>query len=77
MDVLTGFVGATRVDTGHDALSDLIANLLHLARGRGFDTQLLVDRAINVMRAEIVEDDEGDMNSIQARFLGLLPDDGR
>ena len=37
LDALTGFVAATRVNTARDAVADLIANLLHLARGRGLD----------------------------------------
>ena len=76
LDALTGFVGATRVDTGHDAISDLIANLLHLARGRGFDAQSLNERAVNLMTIEAKEEPDGDMALVQSRFFALLPDDG-
>ena len=75
MDALTGFVAATRVDTARDAVADLIANLLHLARGRGLDVDLLLDQTRRLMAEEFAEDAEGDMATVQARFRELLPDD--
>ena len=72
---LTGFVAATRVDTARDAIADLIANLLHLARGRGLDMDMLLDQTIKLMAEEFAEDPEGDMAAVQARFRELLPDD--
>ena len=72
---LTGFVAATRVDTPRDAIADLIANLLHLARGRGLDVDVLLDQTRKLMTEEFAEDPEGDMAAVQARFRKLLPDD--
>ncbi len=75
LDALTGFVAITRVNTAHDAVADLIANLLHLARGRGFDVDLLLHQTRKLMTEEFAEDPEGDMAAVQARFRELLPDD--
>ena len=75
LHALTGFVEATRVDTARDAIADLMTNLLHLARARGLDEQLLVQQAIGAMAEELVEDMEGDMTTVQARFQKLFPDD--
>lgn len=72
---LTGFVAATGVDTARDAIADLIANLLHLARGRGLDTDWLLDQTRKLMAQEFAEDAEGNMTAVQARFRELLPDD--
>jgi hypothetical protein len=75
MDALTGFVAATRVNTARDAVADLITNLLHLARGRGLDVDLLLNQTRKVMAEEFAQDPEGDMAIVQARFRELLPDD--
>ena len=75
MDALNGFVAATEVDTAHDAIADLIANLLHLARGRGLDVDVLLDQTRKLMAEEFAEDAEGDMAAVQARFRELLPND--
>jgi hypothetical protein len=75
MDALTGFVAATRVNTARDAIADLIANLLHLARGRGLDVDLLLDQTRKLMAEEFAQDPEGNMAAVQARFRELLPDD--
>ena len=72
---LTGFVAETRVDTARDAIADLIANLLHLARGRGLDVDVLLGQTRKLMAEEFAEDPEGDMAAVQARFLEMLPDD--
>jgi hypothetical protein len=72
---LSDFVVATRVDTARDAIADLIANLLHLARGRGLDVDLLLSQARGLMAEESVQDAEGDMAAVQARFRELLPHD--
>jgi hypothetical protein len=75
LDALTGFVAATRVNTARDAIADLIANLLHLARGRGLDVDLLLDQTRKLMTEEFAEDPEGDMTSVQKRFRELFPYD--
>lgn len=75
LQALTGFVDITKVDSADDAISDLIVNLLHLARGRGLDAIALADRAKCGMTAESAEDPDGDMESIQARFSALIPRD--
>jgi hypothetical protein len=72
---LSDFVVATRVDTARDAIADLIANLLHLARGRGLDVDLLLDQTRKLMAEEFAQDPEGNMAAVQARFRELLPDD--
>jgi hypothetical protein len=72
---LTDFVAVTGVDTARDAIADLIANLLHLARGRGLDVDLLLDQTRKLMTDEFAEDPEGDMAIVQARFRELLPND--
>jgi hypothetical protein len=75
MDALTGFVAATRVDTARDAVADLIANLLHLARGRGLDVDLLLNQTRKLMAEEFAQDTEGNMAAVQISFRELLPDD--
>jgi phage terminase small subunit len=75
LDAVSGFVADTRVDTATDAISDLIANLLHLARGRGINPELITDRSLATMSAEAIEDDEGDMAQVQFAFRALLKDD--
>ena len=75
LDALADFVAATRVDTARDAVADLIANLLHLARGRGLDVDLLLDQTGRLMAEEFAQDPEGNMTAVQARFRELLPDD--
>lgn len=73
LQALTGFIDTTKVDAADDAISDLIVDLLHLARGRGFDAIALADRAKRAMIAEAAEDPDGDMPLIQARFSKLIP----
>lgn len=75
LSALTDFVAATGVDTGRDAVADLIANLLHLARGRGLDMDMLLDQTRKLVAEEFAEVPEGDMAAVQARFRELLPDD--
>ena len=72
---LSGFVISTRVDTASSAIAELIADLLHLGRGRGFDTYLLVERAHQMMTVEFAEDPEGNMNRVQQDFAHLLAED--
>ena len=72
---LTGFVAETRVDTARNAIADLIANLLHLARGRGLDVDVLLSQTQKLMAEEFAEDPEGEMAVVQCRFRELLPDD--
>ena len=73
LGALGDFVSTTRVDAASDAIGDLIANLLHLARGRGLDTDRLLANAAAVMAEELAEDEEGDMQAVQRRFRTLLP----
>lgn len=73
--VLTEYVELTGVDTASSAISDLIGDLLHLGRGRGFDVPLLVERAHGMMMEELEEDAEGDMAKVQSSFRSLLEDD--
>ena len=73
LGALGDFVSTTRVDAARDAIGDLIANLLHLARGRGLDTDQLLANAAAVMAEELAEDEEGDMQAVQRRFRTLLP----
>jgi len=75
LSALTDFVAETGVDTARDAIADLIANLLHLARGRGLDMDMLLDQTKKLMTEEFAEDPEGDMTSVQERFRELLPND--
>ena len=72
---LTGLVAETRVDTARDAIADLIANLLNLARGRGLDVDVLLSQTQKLMAEEFAEDPEGEMAVVQCRFRELLPDD--
>lgn len=69
---LLGFVAETGVDTAREAIGDLIADLLHLGRGRGYDTLSLIDRAHRMMMEEVAEDPEGDMALVQRAFASLL-----
>lgn len=73
LQALAGFVDATKVDSADDAISDLIVDLLHLARGCGLNAIELADRAKRGMMEEFTEDPEGDMGSIQERFFALIP----
>lgn len=70
---LAGFVENTGVDTAQDAATDLIANLLHLARGRGLDTERILTNAAGMLDEELRLDAEGDMASVQQDFRTLLP----
>jgi hypothetical protein len=72
---LTPFVRNTGVDSARDAIADLIANLLHLARGRGLDVDLLLDQTGKLIAEEFAQYPEGNMAAVQARFRKLLPDD--
>ena len=72
LSALSVFVAETGVDTAKEAIGDLIADLLHLGRGRGYDTLSLIDRAHCMMMAEIAEDPEGDMTLVQRAFASLL-----
>lgn len=76
LTALTGFVDETGVDTATSAISDLLANLLHLGRGRGFDTQLLIERAHAMMLEEVREDPEGKMAAVQTKFRLIVKADG-
>jgi phage terminase small subunit len=71
---LGDFVNRTKVDEPSDAISDLIANLLHLARAKGLDPEALADRAVKVMRAEEEEDDDGDLAAVRRQFEKLVPE---
>lgn len=72
---LMGFVAETGVDTAREAIGNLISDLLHLGRGRGYDTLSLVDRAHRMMMAEFAEDLEWDMALVQKAFASLLEDE--
>lgn len=76
LTALSGFVVETGVDTATSAISDLLANLLHLGRGRGFDTRLLIERAHAMMLEEVKEDFEGNMAAVQTNFRRLVGEDG-
>ena len=69
------FVASTGVDCAHDAIADLITDLLHLARGRNLDTEKLCADAQAMFRTETKCDAEGDMEDIQNRFRQTLPED--
>ena len=58
---LEGFVVDTRVDDAEDAIADLLTDLLHLARARGFAPQALINRATAMMQEELEQDEEGDL----------------
>ena len=73
LSALGGFVERTRVDTGQDAITDLIANMLHLARGRNLDTERILTNAASMVEQEVGEDEQGDMASVQQHFRTLLP----
>jgi hypothetical protein len=72
LSALHGFVETTRVDTAQDAVTDLITNLLHLARSRGLDLDRIQSNAAGMLAQEIREDSDGDMTSIQRDFRSLL-----
>ncbi len=76
LDALANFKASTRVDSARDAIIDLLADLLHLAKGRGFDPEQLAQQAFVTMTGEFAQDTSGDMKSVQAQFRNLLPDDG-
>ena len=69
---LADFRHRSGVDTARDAIVDLITNLLHLGRGRGLDTGLLISQSVAIMREELEQDEEGDMANVQATFLQLF-----
>ena len=75
LEALTGFVKTTQTDTAHEAISDMIVDLLHLARGRGLDTQLMLQQAHGLMAEEARDDLEGDMAEVQVQFATLLSSD--
>ena len=75
LSALSGFVAETGVDTAREAIGDLICDLLHLGRGRGYDTLSLIDRAYRMMLTEFAEDPEGDMAIVQQAFATLLEDE--
>ena len=75
LEALAGFVRDTRVDNARDAVADLIANLLHLARCRGLDIDLLLEQTRRLMAEEFAQDAEGNMAAIQVRFCELLAHD--
>ena len=72
LSAIEEFVAQTGVDTASSAIGDLMANLLHLARGRGLDTLLIIDRAYEMMINEFAEDTEGHMKLVQRSFRNLL-----
>ena len=75
LDAVTCFAEETGVDTATAAIGDLIANLLHLARGRGLDVDTIVKNSAAMMRTEVLEDEEGDMVRVQTAFRKLFTDD--
>ena len=72
---INDFASSTRVDTARDAIADLICNLLHLARGRGLDEQLILSQAARMAAEEAREDPDGEMEDVQARFRELFSED--
>lgn len=74
LSALEGFIEITRVDDPSDAIADLLTNLLHLARARGFDPVALADRAVRMMQEEVHEDEDGDLTSIARKFRDVLSD---
>lgn len=72
---VTDFVAKTGVDTARDAISDLIVNLLHLARGRGLNAQTILDNACGMFKEETRDDKEGPMIDVQSIFIRVLPQD--
>jgi hypothetical protein len=72
---LKEFSACSGVDTARDAIADLICNLLHLARGRGLDEQLILAQAGRMAAEEAREDDDGEMDEVQERFRELLSED--
>lgn len=76
LDAVTRFVADTGADTAVEAITDLISDLLHLARGRGLDVEVIVRNAAGMMHSEMKEDSEGAMDLVQSAFHELLEDDG-
>lgn len=75
LTAVTNFVATTGVDTAKEAIADLIANLLHLARGRGLNIEQLMSDSFNMAQQEAAEDSDDGMVRVQARFRQLFPDD--
>lgn len=75
LSALIDFIDGSKVDTARDAIADLICNLIHLARGRGLDHNLLVLQASRMAEEEAREDDNGPMDDVQERFREILPED--
>ncbi len=72
---ITDFIAKTGVDTARDAISDLIVDLLHLARGRGLNAQTILNNASGTFKEETLDDTEGPMTDVQSVFMRLLPQD--
>lgn len=76
LDAVTRFVADTGADTAIEAITDLIGDLLHLARGRGLDVEMIIRNATGMMHLEKQEDAEGEMELVQSAFHELLEEDG-
>jgi len=74
LSAIEDFVASTGVDCPHDAIADLITDLLHLARGRNLDPEKLCADALGMFRTETNCDAEGEMALLQSRFRQILPD---
>jgi phage terminase small subunit len=74
LSALTEFVEATRVDEPSEAISDLIADLLHLARAKGLNPEALALKSIEVMKEEVEVDEDGDLSTVRRQFEELVPE---
>jgi hypothetical protein len=69
---LGDFVNRTGVHDEEEAIGDLIADLLHLARAADLDPALIAQQALACMKEEASEDAEGDMNAVLKSFNGVI-----
>jgi hypothetical protein len=72
---IANFVKETRVDSATDAITDLIGDLLHLARGRGLNVDTIACNALGMMREEANADEEGQMERVQDAFREIFETD--
>ena len=73
LSAISDFVQQTGVDDAADAITDLITNLLHLARATGLAPDAIAMRAMVMMTEELRDDDEGDLMGVVRQLEGLFP----
>ena len=73
LNALEQFSASTGVDTARDAVSDLICNLMHLARICELDGPHIASQAIRMAEEEASEDADGDISAVGIRLFRIFP----